>query len=76
MRPGDWIWRTRGKGEDLQSVYLLLWLECPVGSQGTPARVGGWDKVLNVGGRLGGEDLCDPLEMKANGEERLQQVVC
>jgi hypothetical protein len=43
MRLGDWTWRSRGRDEDLLSAYLLLWLERPVGSQGVPDGVGGWN---------------------------------
>ena len=56
-------------GEDLQLVCLLLWLEWPAGSQGIPARVGGWDKALGVR-QFGGEGVCDILEtgQKSRGE--------
>lgn len=40
-RMGDWA-----RFEDLQSGYLLLWLEWPVCSQGMSSGVGGWDKVM------------------------------
>ena len=43
MRLGDWTWRSRGRDEDLLLAYLLLWLERPVGSQGVPDGVGGWN---------------------------------
>lgn len=38
--------------------------------------VGGWDNEMSWGEGVGGEDLCDPLEMGSGGEERQPQVVC
>lgn len=37
---GDWIWRDRGRGEDLQLVFLLPLTEWPVGFQRMPAGLG------------------------------------
>lgn len=31
---------------------------------------------MSEGRKFGGEDLCDPLEMRERGEGRLQQMLC
>lgn len=41
--------------------------------QGVPTRVGCWNKTI-AGEQVRGEDLWDPLEMRAEGEGRLQLV--
>lgn len=65
-----------GETEDLKLACLLLWRVWLVDSQGIPAGVRGWDNKMS-GGRVGGEDLHDQLEMInwAERRERLQQVV-
>lgn len=58
MRLGDWIGRSRGRGEDLQLVCLSPKLAESVGFQGVPAVLGGWDnKVMSRGRKFGVEDL-------------------
>lgn len=57
MRLGDWIWRSRGRGEDLQLAYLSPKLAGSVGFQGVPAVLGSWDKVMSWGRKVGVEDL-------------------
>lgn len=57
MRLGDWIWRSRGRGEDLQLAYLSPKLAGTVGFQGVPAVLGSWDKVMSWGRKVGVEDL-------------------
>lgn len=55
-----------GRGGDLQSVYLLSWLQWHAGAQGMRVGVGGWDKV---GGREFGEaDQCDLFKRGGLGE--------
>lgn len=44
VRLGDW--RNWTIFEDLQSGYLLPWLEWPMGSHWMPSGIGGWDKVM------------------------------
>lgn len=54
---------------------MLAYLLCWPGSQRVPAGVGDWNKAM---GEVGGENLCDPLEIpqtERKGRE-LQQVAC
>lgn len=51
MRLGDWIYRTGGRGKDLQLAYLLRWPAQPTSSQGMPAGVWGRDNGMGKGGR-------------------------
>lgn len=53
---------------------MFFWPAWPVGFQGMPARVEGWDKAIRGSGDFKGEDPCDTVEM-GQREERLQQVV-
>lgn len=56
-------------------AHLLLaqvWLEC---SQEIPAGVGGLDKGIHWGKEVGGEELCNLLEIGAGRDGSLQQVV-
>lgn len=47
IRMGDWIWRNRGRDEDLQLAYLFPWPESPVGPEGVPVGVLAWDKAVS-----------------------------
>lgn len=40
MKQGDWTWRNRRRGEDLQLAYLLPWSQWLAGSYRVPADVG------------------------------------
>lgn len=46
-----------------------------MGSQGMPARVGGWDKVMSWGKEIRRERSARSLDMGAGREGRPQQVV-
>lgn len=61
-------------GEYPQLVYMFSWPAWPVGFQGMPARVEGWDKAMRGSEDFKGEDSCDTVEM-GQREERLQQAV-
>lgn len=56
MTVGYQIWKEKGIGEDLQLASMAT-----VGSHGVPAGTDRWDKAMGAG--VGGEKLCDPLEM-------------
>lgn len=66
--------RRKGKeGEGLQLIFLLSWPKWPGGLQGVPAFVGGWEKKMNRGRKVKGENLYDwgdALGLRAQG------VVC
>lgn len=65
MRLGGQIWRTGGRGEDLQLAYLFSWPEWLLGFQGISVGVVDWGKAMS--GRwwwwFGGGDLYDPLDV-------------
>lgn len=70
MRLGNGIQKKGERGEGLQLIYLLSWPEWPGGLQGMPAFIGGWEKKMNRGRKVEGEDLYDwgdPLELRVEG---------
>ena len=79
VRLGDWIWRT-GRSEGLQLGYLLPWPEWSTDSQGMPAGVGDWDKVISVGeggGRKVGGELLEMTHLRWDREEmEAEEVAC
>lgn len=40
MKQGDWTWKNRRRGEDLQLDFLLPWSQWLAGSYRVPAAVG------------------------------------
>lgn len=54
-----------GGGEDPQLAYLPLWPSLPCVASSFPGNAcGGRGYALSGGGRLGGEYLWDPLEIR------------
>lgn len=62
MRLAYMVWGRGGSDEDLQLVYLFLWIAHLVCSQGFLAglHVGGWVNGMSRATEFGG-DLCDSL---------------
>lgn len=77
VRLRDWVWRGRMRGKDLQLAYLLLSVAWPTNSREYLWGLGlGTERIVVEGGKLGGEDLCNPLEIGTWGERRFLWVVC
>lgn len=74
-KTGGWIWKRRGRCGFLQSTYLLPWPEGPVDLRAFLLDLGAGINQCAWGRKFGGEDLCDLLEMRKAGEERLQHLV-
>lgn len=69
VSPISWTLCAR-RSEDLQLAYLIPWLCIPRGCL-LELESRSWR-----GKRIGGDDLCDPLESGVKGEGKMHEVVC